>query len=200
MDFKTYLTSLFGLNENFGGIKFSFKDVSVEKSYQEYHKSREIRKSKVFYVLSFTTSIFFVMMTLRANNFHGHITFYINLITMIIETILFILPFCIIENSNLIFIIKYTRYFLQCIAKIANIIFPDNDRVNHNVKIIYRVLLFNTLSYFYFIDLDYITFALIPIINTSAIKCAQIYQNYDKYYLSTEIGLSICIRHNNFFL
>ena len=71
--------------------------------------------------------------------------------------------------------------------------------MNHNVKIIYRVLLFNTLSYFYFIDLDYITFALIPIINTSAIKCAQIYQNYDKYYLSTEIGLSFALGIVTFF-
>ena len=193
------MTNLFGLNENFGGIKFSFKDNSIEKSYQKHLKGREIIKSKVFYVFSFIASTFFIMMTLLGNQFHWHITLYTDLIVFIIETILFILSFYIYEKSNLFFIIKYMRYFLQCIATIANIIFPYNDKVNRKIKNIYRVLIFNTLSYFYYIDLDYITFALTPILNTTAIICDQIYQNFEKYYLFTEIGLSITFGIITFF-
>ena len=180
MDFKTYLTNLYGLKENFGGIKFSFKDNSIEKSYQEYHKIQEKKKSIVFYVFSSIASIFFIMMRLHAIKFQGHITIYFNTICMIIQSILFILSFNIYRNSDLVFNIKYTRYFLQCFSIIAYIFLPENEMVKNNVKIIYWVLIFNHVSYFYYIDLDYITFPLIPIINTSAIIYAQIYHNFDK--------------------
>ena len=199
LDFRNYLANLFGVNENIGGIKYSFNDDSIEKSYQAHHRQIEKTKSKVFYVLSILSCIFFIMNTLLTNKFKIHITIYLNLIVMIIETMLFIISFYIKSNSNLFFIIKYTRYFFQCIAKIANIIFPNNDEIDLKVKIIYRVLIFNSISYFYYIDLDKITFALIPSLNTMAIIYVQLYQNFEKYYLLAEILFSISLGIISFF-
>ena len=133
-DFINYLKNLFALNEN-NILKFSLNNDSIEKSYQANQGRLENTKSKVFYVLSILSCIYmYIMMKLLTNPFQEQITIYLNLIAMIFETILFILLFYIDSNSTLFSIIKNTRYFLQCIVRIANLIFPLIDKIDFQTK------------------------------------------------------------------
>ena len=188
-DFINYLKNLFALNEN-NIVKFSLNNDSIEKSYQANQGRLENTKSKVFYVLSILSCIYmYIMMKLLTNPFQEQITIYLNLIAMIFETILFILLFYIDSNSTLFSIIKNTRYFLQCIVRIANLIFPLIDKIDFQTKMIYRVLIFNNLSYIYYIELGYISLASISSLNTMAIIYVQVY-DFEKYELLCEILFS----------
>ena len=190
---KDYLTNLYGLHDELTCLQMTFKDISLEKKYNETHKEKELTKSKDFYIFSLLTNIIITILTLYDNNYKLCISVYINSVNIIFQSILFALSFYI-TNFKLFLFAKYLRLIMEFIEKISTFVFPlKNYPLDIKVKVIYRSTFYINTCLLYYLDFNYITFTIIPCLSTIALIFVQISQNFPPNYLISEIILNIII-------
>ena len=193
LNFKEYLSNLYEMNGELGGIDLSFKDSYLEKTYAEYFEEKEWDRSKIFSAFSIFWYCNWIYTHLSSNNYKLNMKTILTIITLLLEIFMGILSKFIIKKKLLFFSIKYLRFLMLYIALIVVILFPNpNLSLDLLLRNIYKSLVNINLMYLFYLDFSYIIISVLPLCNIGVLIYVQRTQNYEQFYLLSEmIGVII---------
>ena len=189
-----YLTNLYGLSSDVEGIDITFKDKKLEEDYRNHFYQTELSKSKIFC----GTSIFMLTASLLSNLIKNNMipvrTTYLCTAAILIKFILFIISSKLILNQKIFYFLKNVRYFIIYITLNEQVMFPfDFDIITLDVKIrtYYRMFMFLTIIYIYYLDLNFLISILITILNAGVILFVQYTHGFAPNYLLSDLIANI---------